>query len=251
MPGLALPNEVSFLLDRLSADLPIILGDELTGIYLYGSLTQNAFNPERSDVDCIIVTKSELSGNQFTDLTAFFEEMIQADRWAMRLQATILIRDEVLKMNSPACLFQFGKLTRSGSDGNPLIWLNVLDTGITLYGKPPGSFVPPITKAMVHEALKREARYIRDEIENPQSTWRDQPKYLAYAVLTLCRILYTDAKGKVVSKPRAAIWSMKKLPDAYHWAICQSLAAKTDRDIGEISHDLMLSFTRYVEGRLG
>jgi hypothetical protein len=60
-----IPTQVSALLQDLSAQLPVILGRNLVGIYLYGSLTQRAFNAKRSDVDCIVVTKRDLSDAQF------------------------------------------------------------------------------------------------------------------------------------------------------------------------------------------
>ena len=82
-------------------------------------------------------------------------------------------------MGSPGCLYQFGELTRSGSDGNPIFWLNILESGVTLYGEPPVNFVPEITSDIVFEALQREVGYIRDEFANPDSEWRDKPKYRA------------------------------------------------------------------------
>ena len=72
---------------------------------------------------------------------------------------------------------------------------------------------------MVFKALQREVVYIREEFLNPKSSWRDKPKYRAYAVLTLCRILYTRTKNKVVSKPRAAIWAFRKVPAEFHTII--------------------------------
>jgi hypothetical protein len=40
----SISTQVSNLLWDLSAQLPVILGKNLVGIYLYGSLTQRAFN---------------------------------------------------------------------------------------------------------------------------------------------------------------------------------------------------------------
>jgi hypothetical protein len=138
---------------------------------------------------------------------------------------TFLIRDELLKMNSRACLYQFGVLRRSGSDGNPIIWLNVLESGVRLYGQSPESFVPEITPEVLFEALVREVGYLHEEMSlKPESEWRDVPYYRAYAVLTLCRILYSHERGKVVSKRQAARWAVRRLPEHWHALILRALA---------------------------
>lgn len=188
-------------------------GQEPVGIYLHGSLTQRAFNPKRSDVDCIVVTRRGLSDAQLRRLGAWLSRAAEVNQWAARLQMLFLLRNEVLTMNSKACLYQFGLLKRSDSDGNPIIWMNILQSGVVLFGPSPESFVPVITPEMLFQALEREVGYLREEISGkPQSQWRDVPSYRAYAVLTLCRILYSFRKGTIVSKQRAAKWAIKYLP---------------------------------------
>ena len=226
-----IPFEVSRLLDDLTSQLPVILGRNLVGIYLYGSLTQRAFNPKRSDIDCIVVTRRDLSDAQFRKLGAWLAEAGKSNPWFARLQMSILIRDQLLAIDSNYCLFQFGQLKRDASDGNPIIWINVLDSGVTLYGANPKSFVPPISGDLFFAALKREINYLREElIEKRNSKWRDAPFYRAYAVLTLCRILYSLAKGTVVSKPRAAKWAMKQVPDKLKTIILQALDGDGDSE---------------------
>lgn len=51
------PHQVSALLDELAAQLPVLLGKNVIGVYVCGSLTQQAFDPRRSDVDCIAVLR--------------------------------------------------------------------------------------------------------------------------------------------------------------------------------------------------
>ncbi len=211
-----IPTQVSALLRQLKAELPIILGRNLVGIYLYGSLTQRAFNPKRSDVDCIVVTELDLREAQFRKMGAWLKRAAESNPWTTRLQILFLIKNEILNMNSKACLYQFGKLKRSGSDGNPIIWMNVLSSGVVLFGPRPESFVPAITPEILFQALERELSYLREEIsEKPESEWRDIPSYRVYAVLTVCRILYSFRKGTIVSKPQAARWAIKYLPE---WA---------------------------------
>jgi hypothetical protein len=219
-----IPAQVSALLKDLTVQLPAILGRNLVGIYLYGSLTQRAFNPRRSDVDCIVVTQRDLSDAQFKRLKVWLSRTVESNPWTSRLQMLFLIRDEILTMNSRACLYQFGQLRRSGSDGNPIIWMNVLKSGMVLCGPRPESFVPEITCEMLFEALEREVGYLREEIScKPESEWRDVPSYRAYAVLTLCRILYSSRKGTIVSKNHAAKWAIKHLPEEWNEIIFQAL----------------------------
>lgn len=176
------PPDLRALLDELSAQLPKLLGRDLVGIYIYGSLTQGAFQPERSE------------------------------------------------------------LQRGGSDGNPIPWLNILEIGITLYGPQPSEFVPEITPAMITDTMVRELGYLSEELAKNDSQWRDLPKYRAYAVLTVCRILYTLRKGKVVSKPRAAIWALRSLPEELHTLINAAVA----HDAGQPAKLPLREVTRFV-----
>jgi hypothetical protein len=64
----------------------------------------------------------------------------------------------------------------------------------------------------------------REEIsKKPESEWRNIPSYRAYAVLTLCRILYSFRRGTIVSKQRAARWAIKYLAEEWGEIILQAL----------------------------
>jgi hypothetical protein len=246
-----IPVQVAALLEELTTRLPVILGRNLVGVYLYGSLTQAAFNPKRSDIDLIVVTRRDLSDAQFKRLDAWLARNAKSNLWAMRLQMLFLIRDEVLTMNSKACLYQFGELNRSGSDGNPVIWMNVLQSGVILYGPRPQSFVPEITSEILFQALEREVGYLREEmIEKPESAWRDVPMYRVYAVLTLCRILYSFEYGTIVSKRRAARWALKHLPEKWREIILQALAFNEGKPSTRIPLSRIKRFIAFVDAQL-
>jgi hypothetical protein len=247
------PAQVVRLLRDLTAHLPIILGRNLVGIYLYGSLTQRAFKPKTSDVDCIVVTRRDLSDAQFKKLGAWLTEAAKSNPWFARLQMSILIRDQLLIPNSQYCLFQFGELKRDTSDANPIIWINVLESGVTLYGANPKSFVPPIGGDLFFAALKRELNYLREElIEKPNSEWRDVSFYRAYSVLTLCRIMYSLAKGTVVSKPRAAKWAMQQVPVKLKEIIFQALDGDGDGENRSAAISLLRirQFINFADARM-
>ena len=242
-----IPGDVNSLLGEIAAGFPALLGDNLAGIYLYGSLTQGAFDPARSDIDCIVVTRKELSDAEFEAVGEWLERSAAGNPWTARLQMGFLLRTQVLVMNSKACLYQFGGLVRCGSDGNPIPWMNILKSGVTLYGPLPAEFVPAITGAVLHDALVRETGYLREEFENENSEWRDVPKYRTYAVLTLCRILYSHATGEIGSKPEAAAWARPGLPRELLEIVDRAL---TDGDRAEIAIERIREFIELVSERL-
>ena len=221
------PKEAIALLNNLTNKMPAILGRNLFGIYLYGSVTNSSFNPLRSDIDCIVVTQRSLSKKQFRTLDVWLTEMAKTNSWTKRLQMSFLVKNQLLVCSDPSmatsCLYQFGKLQRCGSDGNPIIWLDHLRVGKTLVGPQATSFLPEITSELLSPALERELGYLRDELGNPNSEWRDVGMYRAYATLTVCRIMYTRAKRDVVSKPVAARWAMRHLPARFHGLIEKAL----------------------------
>ncbi len=53
-----IPVEIPMLLEEMANDFPSILENNLVGIYLWGSLTYEAFDERCSDVDCIVVRRS-------------------------------------------------------------------------------------------------------------------------------------------------------------------------------------------------
>lgn len=246
-----IPAQVSRMLDDLVAEFLALLDANLVGVYLYGSLTQRAFNPERSDVDCIVVTRRSLGDAHFRKLRSWLNRAARSNPWTTRLQLTCLLREEVLTMNSRACFYQFGQLRRGRSDGNPIIWINVLQSGRILYGPIPQTFLPPITRDILVQALEREVRYLREEIcVKPRSKWRDVPFYRAYAVLTLCRISYSFNISRVDSKPRAARWAVRHLPATWTGLITQALESDAGKRRSPISLSHIRRFLTFTEARL-
>jgi Domain of unknown function (DUF4111) len=234
-------------LRRLTRALEAILGANLFGVYLYGSLTQRAFVPARSDIDCIVVVRRDLTDAQLQKLRRWLAEAALVDPWISRLQMQVLLKGRLLRPDTRGYLHQFGALSRSGSDGNPIIWKNVLASGLTLHGPAPTTFLPPIKREMLFNALVREVVYLRKEIGNPASKWRDKRFYRAYAVLTLCRILYSHRFGVVVSKPRAARWALQTLPTRWHSLIRSAV----ESDSGKRSTLALPRIARFIEFVVG
>ena len=112
-------------------------------------------------------------------------------------------------------------------------WLYQFAYRRVLFGPPAHSFVPRITRAMLNQALAR-------------GQWRDVPSYRDYAVLTLCRILYSLNTGAVVSKPRAARWALRSIPASYRAIIRQAMQHEEKKSRRRISLRQIRSLLQYV-----
>ncbi len=177
-------RHIATLLDHLGSQLQAELGRNVLGLYVYGSLTQNAFDARRSDVDCVAVVRRRLSRVVASRLRTSLRRLSARHSWMRRLQLTILIQRELLQFNGDGWLYQFGRLSRTGSDGNPIIWANILESGQVVFGASPHTFVPPITPGLMRAALERE---MRAEFSTPwrmggwsQSTRRRLGRFGAY-----------------------------------------------------------------------
>jgi len=236
---------LAHLADELRADL----GPNVRGLYVYGSLTQNAFDVRRSDVDCVAVIRRRLSRAVESRLRAGLRRLSARHPWMRRLQLSILVQRELLRFNGAGWLYQFRRLSRSGSDGNPIIWTNILESGQVVFGAEPHSFVPPITPALMRAALEREAGYLRAELVTKRvSVWRSRGAYRRYATLTACRILYTLETGRVASKRTAAAWALRRLPSAHRAIVRRAIARPTGNSLLPLGP--IRTLLEHVEDRL-
>ena len=206
-------QHLATFLDDLASQLRADLGRNIVGLYVYGSLTQRAFDARRSDVDCVAVIRRRMTPAVVSRLRTNFRRLSARRSLMRRLQLMILIQRELLQFNGDGWLYQFGRLSRTGSDGNPIIWANILESGQVVFGADPHTFVPPITPALMRAALERETGYLRTELVTKRtSMWRHRAAYRRYATLTACRILYTLQTGRVAPKHKAAVWALRRLP---------------------------------------
>jgi hypothetical protein len=245
------PEELALLLADMPGAMSRILGANLVGLYLYGSVCDETFDVARSDVDCIAVTGRALTEVELDRLGDWFAEVGTADPWVERLQMSFLIRRTILEEDSGACLFQFGVLSRSGSDGNPLIWLDYLQRGAILSGAAPESFLPDITREMLREALVREIGYLRQEMcVDPEGEWRDKLSYRVYAVLTLCRILYSARTGRVATKARAGAWALEHVSSEWHELIHRALGDASSDGLTGLVARRICAFIEYAQAEV-
>jgi hypothetical protein len=210
-----IPKDLSELLQAMVTDFPAILRGNLVGIYLWGSLTYDAFNENCSDIDCIGVTRRDLDDCEFSELDEWFRNKKKQNRWVVRIDMRFVIEHEFLDKASRCCGFyhHVGRLTRHGSDGNPIIWINIAQSGITLWGKDAKLIAPQVSDQCLNDALLLELNYLKDDLSSNAGDRSDKAFiHNAYAVLTACRILYSARHRALASKDQAYSWAMETVP---------------------------------------
>ena len=246
---MTIPEDLSDLLRAMSTDFPAILPGNLVGLYLWGSLTSDAFDETCSDVDCVAVTERDLDNREFSELDEWFHSKMRQNRWVSRLDMRFVIDHEFLDKASRCCGFYHyaGKLTRHGSDGNPIIWMNIAQSGITVWGRDAKLIAPHVSDQCLNDALLLELNYLKDDLASNAGDLSGKAfLHNAYAVLTACRILYSARNGTLASKNLAYAWAMETVPPMWRSVIH---AAKENRlkNTGSTTRQLEQDAMHFVE----
>lgn len=214
--------DVNALVLELLRQARDVLGPRFVGMYLEGSLAGGDFDAD-SDIDFVVVTDEEVSADRFAALRAMHERIAALDTpWAIQLEGSYISR-AALRRHGPEPLthpnIERGQGERLKMARHDEDWIihrhNLREGGITLAGPPPDTLVDPISP----DDLRRAAFAVLDGwwatmVEDATPLCRRG--YQSYAVLSLCRILYTLRHGSVASKREAAQWARDTLDE--RWA---------------------------------
>lgn len=207
---------VNQLIEELLARLQGVLGDDLVGLYLYGSPVLGDYDDGLSDIDLLAAVKNDLDTAQFDALDAMHNDIVaRFPAWDDRIEIAYLSLNALKTFkiqSSPIGIISPGEPFNIKQAGIEWLmnWYQVREYGVTLFGPPPTTIIEPTSKAEYLEAVRDHMIAWRGYIHD-MHTRHSQ----AYAILTLCRGLYTCRKGEQVSKRRAALWAQEALPE---WA---------------------------------
>lgn len=194
-----------------------LLGDNIVGIYLFGSLSYDDFNPKRSDIDLSVVVKSPLSKEEGEKIKKLHLELEKKHpSWKERIEASytpIDLFDSTLPPKQPRPYYGAGTFYFEAPYGNEWLINNYLlyHKSITLQGADFRELVKPID---IHDVQKANINDLFKEWQ-PKITdgeWLSNSHYQSYLVLNLCRILYTVMQNSVGSKTVSASWVKNEYP---------------------------------------
>lgn len=210
--------EVNEALRLLRSRVGDVLTDRLVGMMLYGSLAHGGFDPETSDIDVLLVTDARLSKMAIGALSEVHAELTERiTPWGNRLEGAYVPRSVIRRHESSdetfPC-FNEGRFYLGCLESDWILHRYVMrESGVVVAGPRPDTLIDPVS----NEDVRRAVVALLHEWWEPmvadarQSGRLRESGYRAYAVLTMCRALYTLHHGVVVSKPDAAAWARRVL----------------------------------------
>ena len=230
----ALPAAVRERLEEFKNNLETVLGDDLVGILVHGSVVRGEYRPGESDVDVIVV----LQKADFTQLDAIGNAM-QLARYSARIEAMILVESEIA----------------GASDAFPLLYDEIKQRHILLAGR--DSFAA-VEVHDTHRRLRieqelREAQIrlrravtdafgVREAIAGAVVRKIKQMRAPLHALLALKGIECAPDLPSVVAKVGetygvdvAPLRGAREAPDAAHAALV-ALLTKTIDDVNAMEH---------------
>jgi hypothetical protein len=206
---------ISEFLATASSAWRSVLGRNLAGVYVYGSLSTGAFNPRTSDIDVLVATRSLTDDAADERIAELHHAMLGwgGERWADRLEVVFVPVKALASPGVPDITVlelhpdEGFKLERLGPDF--ILQKHLLRAhGITLIGRDIARIVASVTPGELREAAIADLR----TWWLPQLEFRGRfldRAYQAYAVLTMCRALCLLVTGEVLTKPEAAAWALR------------------------------------------
>lgn len=238
--------DVDDLLTELLARIKNIVGEQLVGLYLYGSLVWGDFNPKASDIDVLVAMSSAIDATVFDRLDSVHGELARKYAYGRedRLEIAYVPLDLLQSFKAQRghiAIISPGEPFHIKDAGNDwlLNWYFVQEKGIALFGPPPQTIITPISQEEFVHAVQEQAKDWKEWIDHAEHS---RP-YQAYAILTMCRALYAYKNSEQVSKKHAAVWAQTVLPQ---WSslIQNALKWREEWRNNNIDHEATYSETK-------
>lgn len=224
--------DVDRALQRLLAAVREVLGDQFVGMYLCGSLSSGDFDEASSDVDFVVVTRSELSAEQLTRLARMHADIKDSGLpFTDRLEGSYIPVEAMRRYDPANSKHPSVGVERSfGTNEHGWNWVleraNILRSGHALAGPAPSILIDPIGPEDLKTAVRHVLTGYWAHIGEPD--WLRLAAHQAFTILTMCRALHTLNTGELATKPQAGRWAGDSLGEPWRGHIAWALQHRHD-----------------------
>jgi predicted nucleotidyltransferase len=235
------PEPAAGVLERLAAELPDLLGPNLVGLYVYGSLAFGCYNPARSDIDVLAVTRRRIAHETRGPLANLLSGL------HTKIEISFLSRADLEPWRYPTPYdFHFGSSEGAKEDGEGKYFaaeiVNARTRGVALIGPPPAETLPAVPENDFLDCLAADLRWARENYDSEGPV---------YGILNCCRILAYRQTGEIMSKAEGGEWAARELAD-FRPLIERAVLAYRDEPRDDCAHDRdeVLAFFDWTERSL-
>lgn len=244
--------EPSEILSIISNEYKDILGENLCGIYVHGSLAFGCFNWNKSDIDFLVVVYEKLTQSQKEELISTLLRLNQVaptKGFEMSVVFYCDCRDfhyptpfelhfsnaHILKIVDN--LYEYCR-TMNGIDCDLAAHFTVIkEVGVVLYGTPIQEVFGLVPKSDYLDSIKSDIEDAENEIViNP-----------IYITLNLCRVLAYMKYGLVLSKEEGGRWGKSHLSNEYTDFIQNALDCYSSDEELVIDANIGQQFAHYMK----
>ena len=228
-----------------------ILKENLVGIYLHGSSVMGCFNPEKSDIDLIVVVDDKMS-----DITkkAYMDMVVKLNSYAPAKGIEMsIVRKEVcdpfvyptpFELHFSAMHLKWYKdnpedyiLKMNGTDKDLAAHFTIIGKrGKCLLGLPIEDVFAVVPKADYMDSIWN------DIVEAPEEITENT----MYLTLNLARVLAFAKDGLVLSKKEGGDWGLKNVPEEYHSLIEDALSEYGSSVVPQYDMELAVEYAEYM-----
>lgn len=236
-------QDVNVAVTLVLSNLQAILQDHFIGLYLGGSLALGDFNLHRSDIDFIAVTLDELPPEMIVALEEMHIRLwATGTKWTRKLDGSY-VPQQVFRhwsIDHPPCPFVEGDKFSVTQQGSAVIQRHIIhQSGVVVAGPSPQLLLDPVNADELQRALRDMlVTWWRPLLDDP--AWVQQSQQQPFAILSMCRTLYTLEHGVVASKPVAARWCQQALGTPWSAVIEWALAWPHDTESNHLAATLSL-----------
>ena len=232
-----------------------ILGDNLKGIYLHGSAAMGCFNPEKSDLDLLLVVEHPVAKE---DKRKFMEAVVRLNEEAppKGMELSVVLQENCRPFVYPTPFeLHFSNMhlkwfrenpddyveNMKGTDKDLAAHVAIINhCGIVLYGQAVSQVFGPVSKDDYVDS-------IWNDIKDAQETIGREP---VYVILNFCRALGYVKENLILSKESGGFWGLKAVPERYHALIQKALACYESGEEMETDEETAAEYAGYMLGEI-
>lgn len=245
--------EIELLLNKYVELLNTFIGDDLVGVYIYGSLVLGGFNIRNSDIDFVTIIKTDIDNSKLSILNSIHEELNYFSSYASKLEGEYINLNNI-KIGSTYHkypYFAFGKYQGMVNLKN-IPFYQLINNGYTLCGENIKNILQtPKWENVQNELSSRLSEYW---VQISNKWWLLMlDGWIALIVLNLCRIYYTLENKKVISKCAGGEYLISIVPEEWHKIILEALRIQNNSSNESLFNsrldrkNVVKKFIKYIE----